>query len=82
MADAFEKYVNERPEITPTIYAYKLNGVVSHEGYIKVGYTERDAAVRIKEQLHTSGVPYTILERICDVFRRFLLYRPRCSRNP
>lgn len=61
MADAFEKYVNERPEITPTIYAYKLNGVVSHEGYIKVGYTERDAAVRIKEQLHTSGVPYTIL---------------------
>lgn len=28
MADAFEKYVNERPEITPTIYAYKLNGVV------------------------------------------------------
>ena len=32
MADAFEKYVNERPEITPTIYVYKLNGVVSHEG--------------------------------------------------
>ncbi len=51
----------QRPEITPTIYAYKLSGVASHEGYIKVGYTERDVEVRIKEQLHTSGVPYKIL---------------------
>lgn len=51
----------QRPEITPTIYAYKLNGVASHEGYIKVGYTERDVEVRVKEQMHTSGVPYTIL---------------------
>lgn len=51
----------QRPEITPTIYAYKLNGVASHDGYIKVGYTERDVEVRVKEQMHTSGVPYTIL---------------------
>jgi len=51
----------QRPEITPTIYAYKLNGVASHEGYIKVGYTERDVTMRIKEQMHTSGVPYIIL---------------------
>ncbi|MGN0689017.1 MAG: GIY-YIG nuclease family protein, partial [Oscillospiraceae bacterium] len=59
MADM--EFFSQRPEITPTIYAYKLNGVASHEGYIKVGYTERDATVRIKEQMHTSGVPYTIL---------------------
>lgn len=51
----------QRPEITPTIYAYKLNGVASHNGFIKVGYTERDVEVRVKEQMHTSGVPYTIL---------------------
>ena len=51
----------KRPEITPTIYAYKLNGVASHDGYIKVGYTERDVEVRVKEQMHTSGIPYTIL---------------------
>ena len=59
MADT--EFFVQRPEITPTIYAYKLNGVASHEGYIKVGYTERDVEVRIKEQMHTSGVPYTIL---------------------
>lgn len=51
----------QRPEITPTIYAYKLNGVATHENYIKIGYTERNVEVRIKEQLHTSGVSYTIL---------------------
>ena len=27
MADVFEKYVTPRPEVNPTIYAYKLNGV-------------------------------------------------------
>lgn len=59
MADM--EFFSQRPEITPTIYAYKLNGVASHEGYIKVGYTERDVEVRVKEQMHTSGVPYTIL---------------------
>lgn len=59
MADM--EFFAQRPEIKPTIYAYKLNGVASHEGYIKVGYTERDVEVRIKEQMHTSGVPYTIL---------------------
>lgn len=59
MADM--EFFAQRPEITPTIYAYKLNGVASHDGYIKVGYTERDVEVRVKEQMHTSGVPYTIL---------------------
>ena len=55
------EFFPQRPSITPTIYAYKLDGVDSHKGYIKVGYTERDAATRIKEQLHTSGVKYTVL---------------------
>ena len=59
MADM--EFFAQRPEITPTIYAYKLNGVASHDGYIKVGYTERDVEVRVKEQMHTSGIPYTIL---------------------
>ena len=57
MADFFAP----RPSITPTIYAYALKGVDSHRGYIKVGYTERDVATRIAEQMHTSAVPYEIL---------------------
>lgn len=54
-------FFSPRPEITPTIYAYELKGVESHKGYIKVGYTDRDAATRIAEQMHTSAVPYRIL---------------------
>ena len=51
----------QRPQVTPTIYAYRLIGVSSHDGYLKIGYTDRDAETRIKEQLHTSGIPYQIV---------------------
>lgn len=51
----------QRPSIYPTIYAYSLDGVASHKGYIKVGYTERDVEKRLYEQLHTSAVPYKVL---------------------
>ena len=51
----------QRPAITPTIYVYELIGVATHKGYIKIGYTERDVATRIKEQLHTSAIPFKIL---------------------
>ena len=46
MADVFEKYVTPRPEVNPTIYAYKLNGVTTHDGYIKVGSTGCKAAYK------------------------------------
>jgi len=50
-----------RPEINPTIYAYSLINVESHKDLIKVGYTERNAKKRVKEQLQTSGVKCKIL---------------------
>ena len=49
------------PESHPAIYAYEFIGVASHQGYIEVGYTERDVETRIKEQTHTAAVPYRIL---------------------
>lgn len=56
------KMFKPRPAVVPTIYAYTLPGVVSHEGYIKVGYTEReDVNQRITEQLHTSGLQHKLL---------------------
>ena len=55
------EYFKQRPQVNPTIYAYCLEGVESHKCYIKVGYTDRDADTRIREQLHTSAVPYKIL---------------------
>lgn len=51
----------QRPSINPTIYVYKLVGVDSHKGYMKVGYTERDVDTRIKEQIGASHVPYELL---------------------
>lgn len=60
-----QEFFIQRPAVTPTIYAYELVGVQSHEGYIKVGYTERDVETRVKEQLHTSGVQYRILLKEC-----------------
>lgn len=51
----------QRPKITPTIYAYRLIGVDSHNGFLKIGYTGRSAKQRIDEQLHTSKVNYEIV---------------------
>ena len=49
---------------TPTIYAYELVGVPSHNGLLKVGYTVRDAKIRIAEQCRTAHLEYKIvLER-------------------
>jgi len=51
----------KRPEANPTIYAYELIGVSTHNGLLKIGYTDRDAKTRVSEQLQTSGVKYKIV---------------------
>lgn len=55
-----QQYFPQRPIVTPTIYAYRLIGVDTHKGYLKVGYTNRTAKERIDEQLRTSKVKYKI----------------------
>lgn len=60
---AEQDFFRSRPELTPTIYAYMLPGVASHAGYVKVGYTKRDAETRVAEQMHASAVPYRIVLR-------------------
>ncbi len=56
-----DKLFPKRKEINPTIYAYELIAVDTHKGQLKIGYTERDAKTRVKEQLKTSGVKYKIV---------------------
>ena len=56
-----KEFFIQRPEVNPTIYVYKLVGVKSHEGYIKVGYTDRSAEIRIEEQIGAVHVPHEIL---------------------
>lgn len=43
-------------EIKPTIYAYTTPSNTEKNGWIKIGYTNRDADTRIKEQTHTAGL--------------------------
>jgi hypothetical protein len=50
-----------RVSVNPTIYAYELVGVTTHEGLMKIGYTDRDAQTRIKEQLGTAAIQYKIV---------------------
>ena len=52
----------QRPSIEPTIYVYMIPGI--HDGYIKVGYTERDVHTRIKEQMGDFNISFfiTIIE--------------------
>lgn len=50
-----------RPDATPTIYAYQLDGVESHKGLLKVGFTDRDAKTRVAEQLKTARIKYKIV---------------------
>ena len=64
-----QEFFAPRPDVTPTIYAYELIGVKSHEGYIKVGYTDRDADTRIREQLHTSAVSPEAVKVACMPWR-------------
>ncbi len=51
-----QKIVSPKKKIKPTIYAYITPSNTEKVGWIKIGYTDRDADVRIKEQTHTAGI--------------------------
>ena len=56
-----KEFFPPRPSTNPTIYAYELLGVATHKGLLKIGYTDRDAQKRIKEQLGTAAIQYKIV---------------------
>lgn len=45
-------------KVVPQCYAYTTPGVPSHNGWTKIGFTERDVETRINEQTHTVGVEH------------------------
>ena len=47
--------------VEPKIYAYTTPQVTTNDGWIKIGYTERDVETRIREQTHTAAVKTEIL---------------------
>jgi len=56
-----KEFFPPRPEIRPSIYAYELLQVPTHQGLLKVGYTTRDVQERVREQLQTAGMQYRIV---------------------
>ena len=47
--------------VEPKIYAYTTPQVSTNDGWIKIGYTERDVETRIREQTHTAAIKTEIL---------------------
>lgn len=47
--------------VVPMIYAYNTPGVTYHDGWTKIGYTEKQTvSQRIKQQTHTAGIQYKL----------------------
>ena len=47
--------------VEPKVYAYTTPQVTTNDGWIKIGYTERDVETRIREQTHTAAIQTEIL---------------------
>ena len=58
---SLSEILHTRPAVVPTIYGYILPDVKDHDGYIKIGYTDRDVETRIKEQLHAAAIKFKVL---------------------
>jgi type II restriction enzyme len=50
--------INTARRVIPQCYAYTTPGIPEHNGWIKIGFTERDVETRINEQLHTAGIKH------------------------
>ena len=57
----YKNFFPKRVEINPTIYAYKLIDVKNKENLLKVGYTDRDAKTRVKEQIGATHLKFEIV---------------------
>lgn len=45
----------------PQIYAYTTPEIAKHQGWVKIGYTEKQSVEdRVREQCHTAGVSWNI----------------------
>lgn len=59
-------------QVIPQCYAYTTPDIPSHDGWTKIGFTERDVETRVKEQTHTAGVK----PKICWAMRAAFMTEP------
>ena len=56
-----EAKIQSFSRVVPMIYAYNTPGVTYHDGWTKIGYTEKQTvSQRIKQQTHTAGIQYQL----------------------
>ena len=55
-----ETKISTTKEVTPVCYAYTTPELRKHDGWTKIGFTERDAEDRIREQVFTSDLDYKL----------------------
>ncbi|GAB4487315.1 MAG: GIY-YIG nuclease family protein [Raineya sp.] len=56
-----KEFFPPRPSVNPTIYAYELPNDSKRKGQLKIGYTDRDAHTRIKEQIGATRADFKIV---------------------
>lgn len=48
-------------QVVPMIYAYNTPGIPYHDGWTKIGYTEKQSVEdRINQQTYTAGIKWTL----------------------
>lgn len=52
--------ISTTKNVTPMIYAYTTPEIARHNGWTKIGYTEKDVEERIKEQTYTADVKWNL----------------------
>ena len=53
--------INTTQKIIPMLYGYTTPQIRSHDGWTKIGYTEKQTVEdRIKQQTHTSDVEWNL----------------------
>ena len=52
--------INTTQRVTPMIYAYTTPEIQRHNGWTKIGYTEKKVEDRIREQTHTADVAWNL----------------------
>jgi len=56
-----KEFFPPRPNVNPTIYAYELPNDSQRKGQIKIGFTDRDANTRIREQIGATRAAFKIV---------------------
>lgn len=65
-----EAKIQSFSRVVPMIYAYNTPGVSYHEGWTKIGYTEKQTVTqRIRQQTHTAGIQYQLAWQDNAIFK-------------